>query len=186
MILAMFDEFVEIKDWVDEFPDAKYIVKLNEYKIECRYEVIDIYHFLLQLLLIINIMNDGLNNRIGDYVNDEDIQKTIVEKVTNDMMSTFNFTFNTPYKNVTTYNELILEGFVKLSKLLNLLPWKHWKTYEPDYKIDYQEFLKVSNELHEVLSELFAEFGGKKSLENLIVHYMVKNHENFDRQRRGY
>ena len=186
MILAMFDEFVEIKDWIDEFSDTKYIVKINECKIECRYEVIDIYHFLWQLLLIVNIIDIGLNNRIGDYVNDETRQEAIVDKVTNDVMSTFNFTFDTPYKEIITYNELILRGLVNLSKLLNLFPWKHWKTYDEDYKIDYSEFLKVANELHEVLSEMFIRFGGKKDLESLVIHYMVKNYENFSRQERGY
>jgi hypothetical protein len=187
MILAMFDEFVEIKDWINEFPDTKYVVKHNEYKIECRYEIVDIYHFLWQLLLIINILGTELKNvRIGDYTSNETRQKIIVEKVTNDIMTTFNLTFDTPYKNVKTYDDLILEGFVKLSKILNLLPWKHWKTYTDDYKIDYQEFLKVVNELHEILSELFVRFGGEKNLESLVVHYMVKNHENFDRQKRGY
>ena len=186
MVLAMFDEFIEIKDWINEFSSTKYITKLNEYKIEVRYEVVDIYHFLWQLLLIVNIMNSGQNVKISDYVSSETRQKIVVEKVVNDVMSTFNFTFNTPYKNVTTYNELILEGLTKLSQILNLLPWKHWKTYDDDYKIDYSELLKVTNELHEVLSELFVEFGGKKELDSLVVHYMVKNHENFDRQKRGY
>lgn len=186
-ILAMFDEFVEIKNWIDELPNAEHIVRLSEYKVECRYEVIDIYHFLLQLLLIVNIINDKLNNQIDNYVSDKTYQKVIVEKVVNDMMSTFNFTFDTPYKNVTTYNDLVFEGFVKLSKLLNLFPWKYWKTYkEQDYNIDYSEFLKVTNELHEILSELFINFDGKRSLEDLIIHYMTKNHENFDRQKRGY
>jgi len=186
MVLAMFDEFIEIKDWVSEFPNTKYMVKLNEYKIEARYEVVDIYHFLWQLLLIVNIMNTGQNVKIDDYVNSETWQKIVVEKVVNDVMSTFNFTFNTPYKNITTYNDLILEGLTKLSQILNLLPWKHWKTYDDDYKIDYSELLKVTNELHEVLSELFVKFGGKEELDSLVVHYMVKNHENFDRQKRGY
>jgi hypothetical protein len=72
---------------------------------------------------------------------------------------------------------------METSTILNVLPWKHWKTYSQD--LGYYALEQAAEHMHSVMLELFKRFGGH-GYYDLVTHYIVKNYENLDRQARGY
>lgn len=78
--------------------------------------------------------------------------------------------------------EFIVCCFDELSEILNWTNWKHWKSKK--YPIDETQIkYEIIDLLHFVIS-LALLYG--MTADEMYKKYMIKNKENFNRQKRGY
>lgn len=89
--------------------------------------------------------------------------------------------------NCLGYSEISLTWLAELNKsqaaLLNLLPWKTWKTYT-DIKLDEHKINNAFSSL--VWTTLNICFMLGMPLDKIYSYYLAKNAENHARQNRGY
>jgi len=120
----------------------------------------------------------------------------------------------TVYSYFKQFKEIIQDMNLYLSKLLKLVSWKHWKTYSPNYDIEnidqslillsslfvelYYLFIKTIlylnsqsklsisdyKELHSIIFD--GTIGEKYLIIIMLILYLYKNLENFDRQDNNY
>jgi len=188
-------------------------LKFNSY-INSIYELIDIIHFIVQIQLISMSIISSIEDFDGDLLEtmsleffDNDIVRNKVLLDTYKKILEISPILNDKYmsgsllpdvfENVN--EDLIIETTITsenfttrmvyfISKMLENIEWKHWKTYDKDEEIIIEKntklFMYSSSMLFYIIRMLREIFG--MNMKDITLIYISKNIENFDRQKRNY
>lgn len=158
-ILSIMDEINEFSEWSNTNTPKLYS------DIEQFFELIDILHFIVQLDILVYAKSIGLGITDLTIKNKSKILNEILPKNFDDI--------------VLLPNQTSLS--IQLSEILGELHWKHWKTYNKE--IDYPKLQKNIDIFIKMLINICMVFVYPN---DIIIGYIIKNYENFQRQLNGY
>jgi len=154
---------VEYHELCEKHNELHFIKKTEEGRFELEFEVIDMWHFLMNIFLYSGIKKFKYN--LEFYYGDEKDKQISYEQEKNESK---------------WWWELICRDY---GQYIDQLPYKSWKTYkDPKINIDALEYRAEM-----LLRNFFGfvrVFGINK--EKFYSLYVAKNKENLDRQNRGY
>ena len=172
------DEIEEIFDYI-KLADEQAAYKTDN--TELKKEVIDVLHFVMDVMIASNIYpNDLLNKYITKYnitLSKDDILDDIFQFTKNQ---------NDIVYNVINPNEALITLTIRLllvnRELRQQISWKHWK--KPNNDINYEK-------LNDACIMLFHRFMLLSAylfdnIDEMINMYIIKNVENIRRQKHGY
>jgi len=139
-----------------EFDQRTYNIKNNEDLIELQFELIDAWHFLMNMILYLGYRENDFNNL--DFYWNEDMK-------------------------IIDYKKIIGEISIKWGQILDYLPYKYWKTYS-DYDFDKEKVKIIIEIIMKYFFNICKQY--KITKEFFYKLYVAKNKENYDRQKRGY
>ena len=138
---------------------AEWLNSTNYNKTEAWMEVVDILHFAMNIGIMLDINADSL---------EKELQCFIWTSAVND--------------NIEIY-QAILDLFSQVTYVIDVLPWKSWKTY-PEYVDGRDAARSIFPQMVMGVLRLGCVLGMSK--QDIVNYYCSKNLENHARQDRGY
>lgn len=174
-ILCILDEINEFLDMYNS--NLPYATKT----IEEKFELIDALHFAMQIMILSCGKSMGIDN-LGGFTKDnkEAVMDILFDYVENNLTDSYYLELSDK-----SFEEGAVMIFMQLSEVLSVLNWKYWKTYSEDDAKSLDEVLKTQMPIFKMIIDLFLTYSGSSEKE-IVLYYIIKNLENFDRQLRGY
>ena len=187
------DEVEELEDYIKKYSTG---LALKDDPKELRKEVIDIFHFVMDILISGGCSANELFNRFTkkfDAIINTNDKFSYMFYVTSQLLSDklkISRTNNDNIKKLwkSTYNwdlltqEFIIDLLCINREIRQQISWKHWK--KPNNEIDYNTLYNVYTEMIYRFMILVVWLFDKP--EDVINMYITKNIENIRRQKNGY
>jgi dimeric dUTPase (all-alpha-NTP-PPase superfamily) len=188
--ICMEDEIEEIYDYIS-FPTVNRIPALKDNQEELRKEIIDVLHFVMNIMIVSGFKPEEAKNRWaidhGLFLKDFDLLSEMFKekrKILKDRFGIKNVNFM--FIEDRTISDVLLTLTCELlemnRELRQQISWKHWK--KPNESINYPKLYDVCYELLNrfILLTTLVFISG----EDIKTTYVKKNIENIRRQKRGY
>lgn len=173
MVLSLVDEINEFKLMFDR--KEKKVDKV----VEETFELIDALHFIIQLEFLCYIKSQ--NYTFLQLIKDLSLKDEIINETKNVFKKPlFKLNNNLYIEKTFDDTEIYEKLMMQVSEILEYINWKHWKTYTNF------EYKKLSNQIDKFLDLLFESLSYYIDKDDIVLYYVIKNLENFDRQKRNY